>query len=616
MRVEAPVPLMHPAKVRYADCLENSSSSTEVSGCKGRPFGSKQIQPPRSRCETSEELSHPSIPEMENRGPSDGEARMQASYNRKDKSLGLLCENFLNLYGNENGECISLDEAATRLGVERRRIYDIVNVLEGMEILVRKAKNRYTWHGFARLPQALQAMKEAALREYGLDGFRGTAAATEEKDEAGSSGDENNCVKTKGLSSCKAGKSSNDSYKSSPSSPFSEAGDSQCEPEGNHNEAVSSLPDQRHKVTKEKADCRREKSLGLLSQKFVQLFLVSQTQIVSLEDAAKILLGDSTEACKLKTKVRRLYDIANILSSLQLIEKTHMTENRKPAFKWLGASSEGQFCTKRVFSNRLTSSNSSAPKERRGLKRSSSKGGESAYAQQSAPKRPNAKPLQVLPVNVPIRERINKPVPVYPTMPPEMFARRESLIPAALSSGLPKGVTLGPVGGWREWNDGAANNSPAKEVSKQPDPVSTAQTSGHCSPSTSAANLVPPPFPGCPCAHGGSVDRNFLPVLPAHSGMCFPSFWPFQAMRQLVAGFQFPPCDPSQLSDQGTADCSLRMEGMFTAAAMQYQNEALGQLFNHYVETWRSWYQQAVSMSPGPFFEPPTKSCDSMKSSS
>lgn len=158
-------------------------------------------------------------------------------------------------------------------------------------------------------------------------------------------------------------------------------------------------------------------------------------------------------------------------------------------------------------------------------------------------------------------------------MPPEMFARRESLIPAALSSGLPKGVTLGPVGGWREWNDGAANNSPAKEVSKQPDPVSTAQTSGHCSPSTSAANLVPPPFPGCPCAHGGSVDRNFLPVLPAHSGMCFPSFWPFQAMRQLVAGFQFPPCDPSQLSDQGTADCSLRMEGMFTAAAMQYQNE-------------------------------------------
>lgn len=37
-------------------------------------------------------------------------------------------------------------------------------------------------------------------------------------------------------------------------------------------------------------------------------------------------------------KVRRLYDIANVLRSLKLIEKVHVTEERgrKPAFEWVG----------------------------------------------------------------------------------------------------------------------------------------------------------------------------------------------------------------------------------------------------------------------------------------
>lgn len=97
---------------------------------------------------------------------------------------------------------------------------------------------------------------------------------------------------------------------------------------------------------------RKEKSLGVLSQRFVQLFLMAGQTAVSLENAAVQLLGRSPsdsdpmnmspsegEASKLlKTKVRRLYDIANILTSLSLIEKVH-TVNRKPAFKWLGPDS-------------------------------------------------------------------------------------------------------------------------------------------------------------------------------------------------------------------------------------------------------------------------------------
>lgn len=74
----------------------------------------------------------------------------------------------------------------------------------------------------------------------------------------------------------------------------------------------------------------------------MMLFLVSTPQIVSLEIAAKILIGEDhvedLDKSKFKTKIRRLYDIANVLSSLELIKKVHVTEERgrKPAFKWTG----------------------------------------------------------------------------------------------------------------------------------------------------------------------------------------------------------------------------------------------------------------------------------------
>ncbi|AQK83466.1 E2F transcription factor-like E2FE [Zea mays] len=87
---------------------------------------------------------------------------------------------------------------------------------------------------------------------------------------------------------------------------------------------------------------RKEKSLGLLTQNFVKLFLNMEVGTISLDEAARLLLGEGHADSNMRTKVRRLYDIANVLSSLNLIEKTQQADTRKPAFRWLGQAKRKQ----------------------------------------------------------------------------------------------------------------------------------------------------------------------------------------------------------------------------------------------------------------------------------
>jgi len=45
---------------------------------------------------------------------------------------------------------------------------------------------------------------------------------------------------------------------------------------------------------------------------------------------------------KLKTKIRRLYDITNVFKAIGLVKKT-LTEDRKVAIEWLGSAGFEQF---------------------------------------------------------------------------------------------------------------------------------------------------------------------------------------------------------------------------------------------------------------------------------
>ncbi|KAK9915554.1 hypothetical protein WJX75_000649 [Coccomyxa subellipsoidea] len=68
---------------------------------------------------------------------------------RYDSSLGLLTKKFVALVEAAPDGVLDLNKAAESLSVQKRRIYDITNVLEGIGLIEKKSKNNIQWRPMA-----------------------------------------------------------------------------------------------------------------------------------------------------------------------------------------------------------------------------------------------------------------------------------------------------------------------------------------------------------------------------------------------------------------------------------------------------------------------------------
>lgn len=64
---------------------------------------------------------------------------------RYETSLNLTTKRFLELLSRSADGVVDLNWAAEVLKVQKRRIYDITNVLEGIQLIAKKSKNHIQW---------------------------------------------------------------------------------------------------------------------------------------------------------------------------------------------------------------------------------------------------------------------------------------------------------------------------------------------------------------------------------------------------------------------------------------------------------------------------------------
>lgn len=116
----------------------------------GRP-AVPEFRTPKGKCIRLDGLPSPRTPK------SPGEKT------RYDTSLGLLTKKFIYLLSESKDGVLDLNWAAEVLDVQKRRIYDITNVLEGIQLIRKKAKNNIQWVGRGMFEDPTRPRKQQQL---------------------------------------------------------------------------------------------------------------------------------------------------------------------------------------------------------------------------------------------------------------------------------------------------------------------------------------------------------------------------------------------------------------------------------------------------------------------
>ncbi len=66
---------------------------------------------------------------------------------------------------------LELDKVTIQLKVQRRRIYDIVNIFESLQVVKKAAKNNYVWRGLKEAIKTINSIEKSG-HDYSSNSFK------------------------------------------------------------------------------------------------------------------------------------------------------------------------------------------------------------------------------------------------------------------------------------------------------------------------------------------------------------------------------------------------------------------------------------------------------------